>query len=98
MQTFEVYSGQNVDHLPKQMQRTVAKIMKLRTVTKTILFAENEKTNHLVILFSHHKITPKCTSILSKIEKAVFGLSEMLYTPDNKKMRMSLITKKPLLN
>ncbi len=97
MQTFEII-GQNVNHLPQLLQPSVAKIMKLPTVTKALLFVENDQTNHLVILFSHNQDAPKCTLILSKINNAIFGLSEMHYTPDNKKMTLSLFTKKLLLN
>jgi hypothetical protein len=97
MQTFEIY-GNNVDQLPQLLQPSIAKIMKLRTVTKALLFIENQQNTHLVILFSHKKITPKCTAILSKINNDLFGLSKMDYHPDNKKMTLSLVTKKLLLN
>lgn len=97
MQTHEI-TGNSVDHLPQLIQPSVAKIIKLQAVTKVMVFVENTQKYYVTVFFSHSKITPKTTSILGKINNSIFGLQKMDYAPGNKKMTLSLVTKKSLMN
>lgn len=97
MQTHEII-GNNVDRLPQLIQPSVAKIIKLQTVTKVNVFVENTQQYYVTVFFSHNKTTPKATSILGKINNSLFGLQKMEYAPGNKKMTLSLVTKKALMN
>ncbi len=97
MQLFEI-TGQNVDQLPQLIQSSVSKIMKIPNVTKSLVCIDENQQSHLVIFFAHTKTPPKCTTVLSKINNNFFGLSQMEYTPANKKMTLSLFAKKHLMN